>query len=69
MAQALDIPMPPNLDIGPSCTLRVTALDPTTGALVSGVTVNTVVLSVALVSGTSDGLVTGDWFLMPGPEA
>lgn len=69
MAQALDIPMPPNLDIGPSCTLRVTALDPTTGALVSGVTVNTVVLSVSLLEGTGDGLETGSWFLVPGPGA
>lgn len=61
--------MPPDLDIGPSCTLRVTAIDPTTGNLVSGVTVNTVVLSVALVTGSADGLVTGDWFLVPGPGA
>lgn len=69
MAQALDIPMPPNLDIGPQCTLRVTAIDPTTGNLVSGVTVNTVVLSVALISGSTSGLEVGDWFLMPGPDA
>ena len=69
MAQALDIPMPPNLDIGPSYTLRVTALDPTTGALVSGVTVNTVVLSVSLLEGTGDGLETGSWFLVPGAGA
>lgn len=61
--------MPDSQDIGPNYTLRVTALDPTSGALVAGVVVNTVVLDVALVEGTADGLETGQWFLVPGPGA
>ena len=69
MAQKLDIGMPDQIDVGPTYTLRVTAVDPTTGALVSGVTVNTVVLTVALIAGTTGGLETGQWFLVPGPNA
>lgn len=69
MAKPVVIGMPEDQDIGPTYMLRVTALDPTSGSLVAGVVVNTVVLDVSLVSGTADGLVTGDWFLMPGPNA
>lgn len=69
MAQKLDIGMPDQLDVGPTYTLRVTAVDPTTGALVSGVVVNTVVLAVSLIEGTAGGLETGQWFLLPGPNA
>lgn len=61
--------MPADLDVGPGYTLRVTALDPSTGALVSGVVVDTTVLTVSLITGTTDGLETGQWFLVPGPNA
>ena len=71
MSEPLDIGMPPSLDIQEGYTLRVTALDPTTGALVSGVTVTTVVLTadrVANFSGGGGGP-AGDWLLVPGPGA
>ena len=61
--------MPPNLDVGPGYTLRVTALDPNTGGLVSNVNVNTVTFTVALIEGNAGGLETGQWFLVPGPGA
>lgn len=69
MSQPLDIDMPQDLDVGPTYTVRVTAINPSTGALVSGVNVGTVVITAALVQGTTDGLETGQWFLLPGPNA
>lgn len=69
MAKPVVIGMPQEQDIGPTYTLRVTAIDPTSGNLVAGVVVNTVVLDVTLLKGTTDGLATGEWFLMPGPGA
>lgn len=69
MAQPIDIGMPESLDIGPQYTLRVTALDPASGNLVSGVVVDKVVLTVGLITGTAEGLETGNWFLVPGPGA
>ena len=69
MAQPIDIDMPQDLDIGPNYTVRLTAISPTTGALVSGVNVGTTVLTVSLVQGTTGGLETGQWFLLPGPNA
>lgn len=71
MSEPLDIGMPPSLDLQTGYTVRVTALDPTTGAVVSGVKVSTVVLtasqeSVGLGSG---GGPPGDWLLVPGPGA
>lgn len=69
MPQPLNIGMPESLDIGPGYTLRVTALAPTTGNLVSNVLVDTVLLTVSLVSGTVEALQTGQWFLVPGPGA
>lgn len=69
MAQPIDIDMPQDLDVGPTYTVRVTAIDPNSGALVSGVNVGTVVITAALVQGTAGGLETGQWFLLPGPGA
>jgi hypothetical protein len=39
VAQPLTVPLPPNLTLWDSCRLRVTALDPTDGSIVSGVTI------------------------------
>ena len=61
--------MPEDLDIGAGYTIRVTALDATTGNQVSGVNIDQVVLTATQVSGTPAELETGDWFLMPGPGA
>lgn len=69
MAQPVDIGMPDGLDVAPNFTIRVTAIDPNTGALVSGVVVNKVVITASQVAGTTADLATGQWFLVPGPNA
>lgn len=71
MAIPLDIRMPPDLDLQDGYTLRVTALDPTTGALVSGVSIQTVVLTASQGSTNvgSGGGGPGEWLIVPGPGA
>lgn len=46
MARRLTAAIPPNFDLDSGYVLRVTALDPTTGAVVSGVTLTNVLLMV-----------------------
>jgi len=66
----IDVPLPENLDIADGYTIRVTALNPVTGAVVSGVTIGTSVITADILGGPSDGgITTGDWFLVPGPGA
>lgn len=66
----LDIPMPADLDLADGWKLRVTALDPVTGAPVSGVTVANLALEVALGPDTSAGdLAVGPYLLVPGSGA
>lgn len=66
----LDVPLPEDLDLGQGWTLRVTALDPVTGAVVSGVTVNDLAMEVVDVLGVgAPGLESGDFKLVPGPGA
>lgn len=66
----LDVPMPADLDLGDGWTLRVTALNPVTGAVVPGVTVSSFAMEVELGAGTSAvDLETGDYKLVPGPGA
>lgn len=67
----LDVPMPENLDLANGYTVRVTALDPDTGALVSGMSVQTVVLTAShgSLNAGSGGGDSGEWFLVPGPSA
>lgn len=67
MAQPLILPLPPNIDLWDSCVIRVTALNPTTGDVVSGVTVSQVNLEVTQLEGGS--LAHGVWQLVPGPGA
>jgi hypothetical protein len=51
VAQPFILPLPPNLQLADSYIVRVTALDPTTGNTVSGVTVSNVALQVDNLSG------------------
>jgi hypothetical protein len=70
MAAAYDAPLPPDLDLEGSYTIRVTAIDPTTGALVTGVTVADLVMMVNTVGSTQPGdLAVGPFMLVPGPGA
>ena len=71
MAQPLDVNMPEGLDVQKGYTLRVTALDPTTGATVAGVNITTVVITADQLEGFSGGGGggPGDWLIVPGPGA
>lgn len=61
--------LPEDLDIGPRYTLRVTALDPTTGNPVSGVTMSNLIFTADQVEGTPGELEVGPFMLVPGPNA
>jgi len=66
----LTAPMPPELDLDGQYTIRLTAVDPNTGAIVSGVTVsNLVIMVIDLTGGGGQGLGVGAFELVPGPGA
>lgn len=70
MAQPLELPMFENFDLDERYVVRVTALDPTSGAVVTGVNVGAVTLMVDNLSG--GGLASGTFgpfMLVPGPGA
>jgi len=46
MAQRLIAPLAPGIELQPGYTVRLAALDPTTGAAVNGVTVSSVSMQV-----------------------
>ena len=66
MSQPLIVALPPNLDLGGQCEIRVTALDPATGATMSGVNVSHVTLQVDDLSGGD--LSAGPFLLVTGPQ-
>ena len=66
MAQPLIVTLPPNLELGGSCVIRVAALDPSTGNVVTGVTVSNVTLEVDNTGGGS--LDSGPFMLVTGPQ-
>ncbi|MGH2835422.1 MAG: hypothetical protein ACRDUT_00070 [Mycobacterium sp.] len=60
--------LPPSLDLGAGMTIRVTALDAATGDLVSGVNIDTSVITANDLSGTGGaGASAGPYMLVPGP--
>jgi hypothetical protein len=64
--------MPADLDLAQGYTLRFTALDPITGALVANVKVsNAVITAVPLTGGdlSSGSFTYGPYMLVPGPAA
>lgn len=67
MPQPFDLPLPPNLYLSGGYTVRVTAIDPTSGAVVSGVNVSDVTLQVEQIAGGD--LASGPFMLVPGPSA
>lgn len=69
MAKPLTIALPPEIDLWDGCTIRVTALNATTGATVSGVEVSDVTLQVVQTAGEVAALQVGGWRLVPGPGA
>lgn len=70
MAQPTKAPMAPLLDLGNGYTIRLTALDPTTGNKVTGVTVSNLAMAVVNVgSGDASNLAVGPFLLVPGSGA
>lgn len=70
MAVPLNAAMPPNLDLGPGFTLRVTALSTVDGSVVSGVNVSNFSVIVGGAGDTGTGqLAYGPYLLVPGPNA
>lgn len=70
MAQPLTVALPQRYVLDDTYQLRITAVDPTTGALVSGVTVGRVVLMVDDASGLGlAGGTLGPFLLVPGAGA
>lgn len=68
MAQPLTQPLPPSLELWGGCTVGVAALDPTTGAPVSGVNIANVTIEVELTEGSEADLESGPFMLVPGPR-
>lgn len=69
MAQKLSASMPEKLDLDASWTIQWAAVDPTTGAAVSGVTVSNAAIIADQIAGTPEALSTGPFMLVPGPNA
>lgn len=61
--------MPRDLDLDGNYTIRLTAVDPNTGAVVPGITVADLVMAIVNVGGGSVvDLSFGPYMLVPGPE-
>lgn len=70
MPAPLTAPMPPDLELDGNYTIRLTAVDPTTGAVVSGVTVSNLAMQVVDLTGQAgQGLDIGPYLLVPGSGA
>lgn len=67
MAEPLIAGLPPDLALGGGFTLRVTALDPTTGAQVAGVKINTVAITAKAPTANPAALSVGPFELVAGP--
>ena len=65
MAQPLTVPLPPDLRLWAGCIIRVTAVDPTTGAGVAGV--NVAKISFEGESEHPSDLAYGPFMLVTGP--
>lgn len=70
MSQLLAVTLPPNVHLWDGCIVRVAAIDPGTGDVVSGVNVSNVSLQVdEITGGGPESLVSGPFLLVPGPGA
>lgn len=69
MPAPLMVPLTPGLSLAAGYTLRLTALDPTTGDVVSGVNVSAAaILATNIASTPAEQLQTGPFVLVPGPS-
>lgn len=70
MATPLTSSMPRDIELGGGFVLRITAADPSTGAVVSGVNVSKLVVAVSNVGAAPvDNLAVGPYLLVPGEGA
>jgi hypothetical protein len=70
MAEALAAAMPPDLALYANYTIRLTALDPASGAVVSGVKVSALAMLVVPLGDTvPPDLAVGPYLLVPGSGA
>lgn len=69
MAAPVKTSLPPGLTLADGWTIRVTALDATTGNVVAGVVVTGVMIQARSLTGENDALESGDFKLVPGPGA
>lgn len=70
MAKPYSAGMPDEVELGGSYTIRITAVDPTTGNVKSAITVSNLVMMVNTGAGTDvTDLGFGPFLLVPGPGA
>jgi hypothetical protein len=70
MAQPLTVAFPPNLVMTDGWMVTIAAVDATTGADVTGVTISEALIQVDNIGPTSDSaLSSGSFRLVPGPGA
>ena len=70
MAAPMKAGIPPSLDLNGSYVLQFTALSPTDGSVVAGVTVSSASLLVDNVgAGSESDLQVGPFMLVPGPKS
>jgi hypothetical protein len=70
MAQPLTVAFPPNLVMTDGWQVTIAAVDPVTGADVTGVTITEALIQVDNIGPTSDAaLSSGPFMLVPGPGA
>jgi hypothetical protein len=67
MARPLVVPLPPNIRLWGDCRLRVAALNPADGSIVTGVTITSFTIECVDVRGNLKEL--GPFMLVPGPGA
>ena len=70
MAQPLTVAFPPNLVLTDGWLVTITAIDPVTGALVTGVTITEALMQVEVLAGAGGAaLDSGPFMFVPGPGA
>lgn len=69
MAAKLTAPLAENLVLADGYTIRFAAVDPTTGADVSGVTITNVNIDGDTLGTSTDAISTGPYLLVGGPNA
>jgi hypothetical protein len=68
VAKPYSAPMPDEVELGGSYTIRITAVDPSTGNVISAITISNLVMMVNTGAGTSPvDLGFGPFLLVPGP--